>query len=249
MSYQPLTKKDVKKEVLDIFSRKKKEFTTLELKKSLRDNGFYAIQKDVSKYLLEIVPELNLQYTNNGVYNTYYPSDHTGKKNTKIADSFNSKSSPLYNSVVDILCKNHPHLDCDHISGSDQLKFDLGLSDDEIKEVLTQAAEKNNKNPDNIKFSNINIVRDIIVELEKNPDKVLNMISSNSTKTEFYINKNQKTIETSSALGVSGNWKVYSVSLPIELEFDSMYTRDEVRLAYSKICGVKFVNVRSKKIK
>jgi hypothetical protein len=58
-----------------------------------------------------------------------------------------------------------------------------------------------------------------------------------------------KTIVTTKTPGVKGNWKVTDQNHANPLEFDSTYTRDNVRQAYAKINGIKFKDTRTKKVK
>lgn len=56
--------------------------TSLEVKNELRTQDFYAIQKDVSKFLYELGETNELQFTTNGLYRIYILS----KPSTNVAD-------------------------------------------------------------------------------------------------------------------------------------------------------------------
>jgi hypothetical protein len=260
-AFKQLTK-DITKKFFYSVIKKSNTATTLDIKNELRNNGYYALQKDVSEYMQEIASEEDIDYTTNGVYNTYYTNNFDGDKSTTIADSFDSKTNPIYNSVVDVICTIHTHLDSNFVTGRSFLKFDLGLDDDEIQDIINQIENKEGIDLSTLKPSDVSVVRDLLTIVKDKKDNMphkapsatskantITQITKGGTPTRFYINSKGKRIETSNSKGVVGNWEVSSITDYNTLQFDSKYTRDEVRMAYSKILNTKFTNTRAKKIK
>lgn len=66
-TYKTLTEQDV----INAINEMGNQFTTLDLKKYLRNQGFFAEQKQVSDFMITIAPELDIDFTDNGQYRTY----------------------------------------------------------------------------------------------------------------------------------------------------------------------------------
>lgn len=234
------------------------ETSTLEVKRHLRTEKYFALQVDVSRFMTELSDEENWDSSSNGTYNVYTAKAVAGVPVVKNAASFAK--------VCEMLETSHSHLDADLMSSDDDIRFDLGLGDAEIKSVLGEINAEYGIKLDIEETSDYDTISDLCnaidKEVAKNPNtakaaaKSVNSIgpamavaNTASGPQQFYTMKSGKTVVTSKFTGASGNWKVTDTSHSNPLEFDSAYTRDQVRQAYSKLKGIKFHDTRTKKVK
>jgi hypothetical protein len=73
MNAQPLTLYDVEEQAM-ILLQENGQVTTLEIKKALRDNGFFATQAQVANGMYIMWQPNDWHWVFNGTYRTYYPS-------------------------------------------------------------------------------------------------------------------------------------------------------------------------------
>lgn len=180
MSNRKSITKDAVKEAAEDLIKQNGETTTLDVKNSLRNSGYFAKQDEVSQIMLEIGTEESWQINNNGIYRIYSFDQNVGS-----------------------------------ISGGNQFgKTNYANQTSSNSGQFSQVASQPN-------FRNSNIQSYVI---RKGPKK----------GTTIY----------SKSVRDAGDWKSYSkTSNSPEMYFSSKYTRDEVRIAYSKIVGIKFQDV------
>lgn len=147
--------------------------TTLDIKKEMRNRGFFALQADVSSLMIDICDEEDWSFTFNGVHRVY--SDAPVAKSTNTApQQTGNNSSALRNAAGQ------------------------GQQSNVIPQTQHAATGKSHT---------------------KRSGKVITAFA-----------------DASEAKG--GDWKAYSVIDPAEYYFPSVYTRDDVRLAYRAFCNI-----------
>lgn len=100
MSYKTLDKAAVEIMALQLMVQSGAT-TNLDVKESLRKDGYFAVQNQVSNFMRELADDHNWVVQNNGTYNTYSSTPyHSGGANSS-ASSNTSGSRPVVNSNLD----------------------------------------------------------------------------------------------------------------------------------------------------
>lgn len=91
--------KNIVKEIAELLINIKGETTTKDVKNELRNNNYYAIQKDVSQLLAEISEENNWTFTFNGEYRSYFIDKDLDETEEEEEDFENEDDTVILTSV------------------------------------------------------------------------------------------------------------------------------------------------------
>lgn len=95
--------KGVVQKAAEALMKKNDATTTLEVKKALRADDYFAEQRKVSDFMLELSSELDWPYTTNGLHNSYTFSDPSDPTTSSSSSSSNSSGSTTSEDVINMI--------------------------------------------------------------------------------------------------------------------------------------------------
>lgn len=175
-----LTKADVFDVASDLIEQNGSA-TTLEIKNELRHRGFFALQADVSQFMMDVCIEENWVFTVNGNHRVYTDNSST------------NQSAPQPSSNFAALAAAAGHVGSVHINGQSQQAVSASV------QVNTKGATGETH------------------------------VTRSGKQITAFVDKSEAKV---------GDWCAYSVVSQDEYYFPSIYTRDDVRLAYRAFLNI-----------
>jgi|SRR6056297_709811 len=101
---KPVIDKDITRKKFEKLLEENGETTSLDVKRKLRDEGYWATQEKVTSFMREIAMEENIGFTFNGIYRTYYEFYNTPVKPNSALKNLMSNQ----NNIIDPVDINNP---------------------------------------------------------------------------------------------------------------------------------------------